>query len=444
MTSEKEPLGELIDADEAAADKDTKPKKEAEPEKTVLEDKRSSASAKNGSGSFLKRSMVLLLVVALLLPSILAGYGFYWLWQKTEAEKLTHLDQNSSVSSALSSTQQQFNELNKRLAQLDKKYQTSQAANQQVTGELLDLKERIAHQKKRLLAMSTTSREDWLLAEAAYLLRLANQRVLIERRSDNAIALLQEADAILREFNDPDLFELRAAIGEDLVALKLAKKVDVEGVYIELRALAHNIINLPLVPESYEFEASPNAENTLSTEDSGIEQKLESSFSNFLGSLKNYVRIIDHEDQPKALLPADSTAYLQLNLRLLIEQAQLALLREQTDVYKSSLSEARNWVEQYFPYSPERDQYREALTRLLKLNVKQELPNISRSLKMLNSYIAELHGLAELKINGQNQAQSPQAEAELIQPPTEAAVPFQPKTGPNSALTSKPEAEKAL
>ena len=46
---------------------------------------------------------------------------------------------------------------------------------------LSQVDQRINAQQQRLINLSTTSREDWLLAEAEYLLRLANQRVLIER-----------------------------------------------------------------------------------------------------------------------------------------------------------------------------------------------------------------------------------------------------------------------
>ena len=41
------------------------------------------------------------------------------------------------------------------------------------------LPQRLDSHNKRLLSLSSTSREDWLLAEAEYLLRLANQRLLM-------------------------------------------------------------------------------------------------------------------------------------------------------------------------------------------------------------------------------------------------------------------------
>ena len=80
-------------------------------------------------------------------------------------------------------------------------------------------------QQQRLLNMSTTNREDWLMAEAEYLLRLANQRVLIERSATSAVGLLESADAIMEQvaagLGDPELFAIRRAIAQDLAALRL-------------------------------------------------------------------------------------------------------------------------------------------------------------------------------------------------------------------------------
>src|SRR5690606_16217521 len=102
---------------------------------------------------------------------------------------------------------------------------------------LTSLEERLENANRRLRAMSSTNREDWKLAEAEYLLRLANQRLLMERDGGNALALAQEVDQILRDLNDTDLFPVRRALARDITALKLADQVDREGLYLQLMAL---------------------------------------------------------------------------------------------------------------------------------------------------------------------------------------------------------------
>jgi len=113
---------------------------------------------------------------------------------------------------------------------------------------------RLDGQQKRINSMSTTNREDWLLAEAEYLLRLANQRVLLERSPQNAIALLESADEIVKEvaagLGDAELFGIREALGRELTQLRLIDTADKEGVYLQLSALANAVESLPRTPGS--------------------------------------------------------------------------------------------------------------------------------------------------------------------------------------------------
>jgi len=248
---------------------------------------------------------------------------------------------------------------------------------------------RLEAQQKRILSMSTTSREDWLLAEAEYLLKLANQRVLVERKADSAVALFAEADVILRDLGDPKLFPLREEIKRDLIALKLAESIDVEGIYLELSALMSQVDSLPLVPQAFsvsEPEATPEATQEETT------QARKSVFK-FLDSFKGYFRVINHKEKPEAILPPDATAYLHLNLRFMLERAQLALLREQQNIYSESLKEAELWVKRYFPNGQVSNQYQQSLAALSTKNIVIVLPDVTKSLNLLKSYISDLHTL---------------------------------------------------
>ena len=51
-------------------------------------------------------------------------------------------------------------------------------------------------QAEQILTLGTATRGDWLLAEAAYLVRLANQRLQVERSVDNPLAILESVDSI--------------------------------------------------------------------------------------------------------------------------------------------------------------------------------------------------------------------------------------------------------
>lgn len=273
------------------------------------------------------------------------------------------------------------------------------ALNQQVGNYEQRLKvaeDRLQAQNKRLLSLSTTTREDWLLAEAEYLLKLANQRVLIEKNIDGADALLSEADIILRDLDDPDLFPLRQAIHDDLAELRLTEKIDQQGIYLSLVALATQIESLPILPMTRILSVnSTEQEESYSAAEppSSLWQQFKNSFSHLTSTLKNYIRITDHSEKPQLILTPESALYLQQNLRLMIERAQLALMREQQVIYQSSLEQAQIWLQQYFPDTEKRRLFLQQLEIEKNKDITRTLPDITDSLELIHSYIQQLHQL---------------------------------------------------
>jgi len=254
-----------------------------------------------------------------------------------------------------------------------------------------ELENRVGAQAKRLRAMSDTSREDWLLAEVEYLLKLANQRVRIERSAYGAGALLEEADSILRDLDAPDLHSLRRAIAEDLAALRLMSKIDVEGIYLSLVAVTQQIENLPLRSDSSKVNQSSLVEMTLEEKESRTAgQIIADSFFEFLTAFRSYIRVTTHAEKPQVLAP-ESAVYLQQNLRLMLERAQLALLREQQDIYTQSIGQAITWSDKYFPKTMPLLNFQEMLLSLKDKEVVQDLPDIGESLNRVHEYIKNLH-----------------------------------------------------
>src|SRR5690606_3338161 len=112
---------------------------------------------------------------------------------------------------------------------------------------VVELTQRLDNTTERVLSLSSVNRDDWKLAEAEYLLRLANQRVLLERNSCNADAMAKSVDEILRDLNDPDDFTVRKALASEIGELVVDGDLDREGVYLRLLALSEEINKLPLI-----------------------------------------------------------------------------------------------------------------------------------------------------------------------------------------------------
>lgn len=342
-------------------------------------------------------------LAVLLLMAGAAGGGF-WLWQ--EAQERDQLIRDLQVQ--LEGVRAQFgglpdqvqDQLSRQLANARAQTERSeQALSQQLSAvqrEQEQLSQQLAGQQQRLASLSTTTREDWLLAEAEYLLKIANQRVLIERTTSNAVALLRNADERLLQasqgIGDAELFAIRKALSRDLSALETVEPIDKEGVYLRLYALAERVDDLPrLQVEAFAELTDPAQTVDEERAESGWVKRFWRGLRDLAGSLDRYVRIDDVEAPAKPLVDSYATRLAALNVRLLLEQAQLALMQEEPQVYRHSLEKAQTLLRDYYLASEQNTRLQAALAELAAVEVAPELPDISGSLTLLRDYLRQLH-----------------------------------------------------
>lgn len=258
----------------------------------------------------------------------------------------------------------------------------------QLQQQLAELQRDVTAQGSRLGQLGNVSREDWQLAEADYLLRLANQRLLLERDSRAALGLLEEVDSIVRQVDLPDLYGVRQQLARDITALKLVDNIDREGIYLRLRALEEQLMHSSIQPE---FDLA-----RLDDTDSGEAQAeadtspWQRSWDNFREFMRDSIRIRDGDIDPVLLSPQSETRYRQ-SLRLNMEQAQLALLRGNTTVYKDALDSARQLLLDYGIANNQRDVLARELQELSQMTIEADLPSLAASQSALHNYIERLH-----------------------------------------------------
>lgn len=311
---------------------------------------------------------------------------------------------SEKVEAQVQKLEKEFSNLNSQTQESLKQQQQNIAAQNK---NLQQMGQRLDGQQKRLLTLSSTNREDWLLAEAEYLMRLASQRVLIERSPHNAIALLEAADNIILQVSnglgDPELFGIRDAIAREVTALKLVAAIDREGIYLKIQALVDQIEKLPRLPTtglgkskfnepSIADSSSSAAQQTQGTVDQpSWWQKVWQEIKATVGSIDNYIRLEERDAPIKPLVDQYAAQMSGLNVRLLLQQAQIAILKEQGDLYTQSLQEAAELVSSYYTPSDESKEFQNTLMELSQYNVAPKLPDVSQSLKLLNGYIREIH-----------------------------------------------------
>jgi len=309
-----------------------------------------------------------------------AGYMYYELIHKQplqalSAEVSTQL--NAAVASAKgdeSASAAKFAQLQNALRDLNNQ---QSAALQELASEqqaqLASTEQGLISSLNKVANATPPSQQQWKLAEVEYLLRIANHRVLMEADAKGALQVLSTADAILQELDDFGLHGVRAQLADEMLSLKQVRAEDLQGLFLRLEALKRQLDELPLrIPE---FRASSEPSQAASS--GGVLESLSKK-------LAEYVQIRRLQTPVKPLLGPDETMYLELNLRLMLERAQLAALRQQQEVYEQSLSSAQEWLEQYLdPQSTEVAALVEEIDGLLGADLSRELPDISGSLRSL-------------------------------------------------------------
>ena len=217
------------------------------------------------------------------------------------------------------------------------------------------------------------SEREWKLAEVEYLLRVANHRLLMEQDVATALGLLQAADGILEALDDLVLHPVRAALADEMLALSRSEGADVQGLYLRLDALKRQLETLALARPQYRLAEPEEAPS----EPSGVLDAVAAEF-------RQLVRFRRIDTPAKPLLAPEEAVYLELNLRLMLEQAQLAALKRDQVVFDSSLGSALEWVRNYLALDdPDVQDTLLALADLRQVQLDVPLPDLSASLNAL-------------------------------------------------------------
>ena len=350
-----------------------------------------SESSANKKGAALSAVAFILALLAVAATAYVAWISFQ------QAEQLQSLSADSKQ------YYQQTQKLQQSLRRSQNETELALTQQNQQREELLsaidDANLIIDSQGRRLRSLTSTTTDDWRLAEVEYLLRLANQRILISKDSTTALNLLATADQILLTLADPRFFDIRKAIAEDRAALLLVGQQDLDGVFLRLSALTQQLDKLPLI-------VMPTFDTTAKVEIDNVDDSVLSSWQqsiNAIGNatwqeLKGLVVINQRDSDIKPLLPPDQQYYLRGNLQLMINQSQLALLDGRQAVYSDSLYRAERWLQDYFASDTDAIQSVIAdIQQLQTIKVNIELPDIAGALLAVKQFFSEQRQIEKLK-----------------------------------------------
>jgi len=258
--------------------------------------------------------------------------------------------------------------------------------------ELIATQQRqIDHNARELLEAGNRTRTDWLLAEAEYLLRIANQRLMIEKDIRGAMSALEAADEVLNESDDIGVYPVRQQLAREILALKGLTGVDRTGLYLTLEAAIdsiHQLTDQALISEN----APGFVVNAAQGESAGTGEEpgaVVQAWNKVKATLMQVVVVRRMDEPVKPLLSPDQSAYARLNLQLMLEEAEMAVLRGNQPLYERALTKARTTIDDWYNASnPRVTALSETLAELAGKNVDPELPDISQSLDLLKERLA--------------------------------------------------------
>lgn len=187
------------------------------------------------------------------------------------------------------------------------------------------------------------------LAEADFLLRLADTKLKLERNVPAAQLALETAQKRLKAVNENGLTQLRTMLGETIGSLRGVKLPDLSGLAHKVLELEKEANTLPLKLDSgvpdIKNRVKPAVDVAVSDDDRPWwDRATEAVWNQF----KDIVVIRRERNEAPPLIAREAEYFLRQNLQLELESMRMALLGNNAQAFQDSNQQIRDWVETYF------------------------------------------------------------------------------------------------
>lgn len=329
---------------------------------------------------------LVLVLLVLLIGALAFGLWEQYRQQQSLQERYQQLEGQSSElresqSELVESRQERLNQFAERL---EKQRDTIESQR-----DKLDTQARqIEHNARALLGLGKRTRTDWLLAEAEYLLRLANQRLQMEKDHRGALQMLESADGILAETDDAGVYPVRQQLSREILALRTLEPVDRTGLYLQLEAAMGMVGELG----SEQLFGMDQRSTVPAADDSGSDpssaEGWQGAWQRALETLNRMVVIRRLDEPAQAMLSPEQSAQARLHLQLMFEQAAVALLQQNQSTYRRALHRADAWLDQWYDTdNPRVETLQQLIDEVAEQRISVTLPDISESLSLLRARV---------------------------------------------------------
>jgi uncharacterized protein HemX len=365
------------DIDQAPAEEPTEtPVEEPSVEEPSVEEQKPASRAGNSV------AWLAFLVAVIALAS--AGYTAYRNWQ-VSADTSSD-DAVARLDSRLSASASSVADLEARIAELAQRDPGVDAAVgalrreleerirllESVPGRMSTLESSVAS----LAGISEGARDAWIIAETEYYMQIANAQLQLANNPHLATLALRMADERIVQLADPRLTEVRRALSDELAALDMMEKPDIEGATLTLASLSRVVQSLPLAGPAEAADEGAEIDPELS----GAGR----AWASVKNAVSGLVKVTPPERARLVRLSPDAEYFLRNNIALQLQAARLALLRGEQAIFQQTLDDTSALLNEFF--DTDTAQVTSTLDTIAEIRgqvFSADVPDISESLRLL-------------------------------------------------------------
>ena len=306
-----------------------------------------------------------------ILACVAVGSGGWFMW--TEVQTMKH--SMESVDEAIQSVNSQLvqivslrettRDIRSQMERLESGIARADERNQSVINRVETVAEELAKAQ-------VDTRNSYVLAEAEYLLKLADQRLLIERNPETATNLMHTVQGLLAKLEDGRLLSVREQLAQDIQLLSAIPHVDLLGIQAELLALdpVLNDLKLPIRRFNLESDSEP-----------------EDDVQKFIDGLRSFIRIREVNAPITPLVSASDAGRAREVLRLSLEQIKVALVREDQELFNAGLAQAKRLSHHFFDVTEGAGKRVMTVLKALEgTQIARDIPDAAQGLRALRTY----------------------------------------------------------
>ncbi|MEQ1484275.1 uroporphyrinogen-III C-methyltransferase [Methyloglobulus sp.] len=327
-------------------------------------------------------------IIVVLLIFGIAGVGFYFFSQLRAKQEGLGGEVKSELTRQINDYQSQLTAIQSQLAALQSEIAGkedhfnktlsgfSDLQGQKMEATRKELGDKVLQVQRQL----GKTRGDWLIADAEYLLSVANERLHLVGDVNTAKVALEAADQRLRESGDTGAIKIREQIAQEISKIQGVNVPDVVGLYASIRALESDVAKLTLV---LPYSGKPLTPPEEATNSSAVSEDPDGLLNSAIQELEGIVTI-KHSDKPvKEILTQEQAEFMREQLKIKLEMVKMALVQQNDALYQSTLADIKTSISQHFTDNDNAKGFVSELSHLQSIKLRSQLPDISMSLKML-------------------------------------------------------------